>query len=103
MVESALRLTSPVTPKAGPAEEIIQSRLVITRRWGYLLFVDTRAETKQKNVSGFELGPPGRQQGNIGKQGGASSQEWVSGVTGAFTNHFTFGFGHCGLPGGMAG
>lgn len=83
MVESALQLTSPVTPKAGPAEEIIQSRLVITRRWGYLLFVDTRAETKQKNVSGFELGPPGRQQGNIGKQGGASSQEWVSGVTGA--------------------
>lgn len=52
----------------GPIEEVIQSRLVITRQWGYLLFVDTRTETKQKNVSGFDLDPSGRQQGNAGKR-----------------------------------
>lgn len=65
-----------------------------------MLVVDTRTETKQKNVSGCDLGPPGRQQGNIGKQGGAGNQERVSGVTGAFTSHFTFGCGPCGLLAG---
>lgn len=58
-----------------------------------MLFVDTRTETKQKNVSGFELGPSGKQQGNIGNQEGAASQELVSGVTGALSSHFTCGFG----------
>lgn len=66
---------------------------MITRQQGYLLFVDIRTETNQKSVSGFELGPSGRQPGNIGKDGGAARQEWVSEVTAAFISHFTFDFG----------
>ena len=66
---------------------------MITRQQRYLLFVDIRTETNQKNLSGFELGPSGRQPGNTGKEGGAARQEWVSGVTGAFTSHIAFGFG----------
>ena len=58
---------------------MIWSQLVITRQQGYLLFVDIRTETNQKNVSGFELGPSGRQPGNTGKEGGQPGRSGCQG------------------------
>lgn len=104
MVESALQPASPVHshPPWSPPRPAPLWKLYNPSSWSqdsgdicFLLTRELKLNRKMCLALNWVLLAGNRE--TLGKQGRAGSQEWVSGVTGAFTSHFTSGFGHCWL------